>query len=375
MFFSEVEFRNFRNHRRLHFEPSVGVNLLVGENASGKTNILEGLYFLASGRPLRAQRDSELVTWGEDACFLRGRIRLRNGTHLIEIGVQTGVGKQLKVDATKQASLPDGITTVTFSPDDLVIIKGGPAERRRFIDTALSQMRPSYRYQLIRYFKVLGQRNSILKLLQEGRGRREDLDPWDAQLVRFGSWIWERRIEFLRALDGHMRGVYARLTGRSLSVLYRMGDGKAEKPGLEDEGGPEARFAKVLSNAFFEEVKRGASLFGPHRDDLVFLSEGSDLRLFGSQGQQRMAVLALKLAELALLREMNEDEPILLFDDVFSELDEEKKRLLWEGISSVEQAFITGTDLGCIPPGCEVKPAIVKVSPGLAQRWERWEKN
>lgn len=371
VFFKAVEFRHFRNYETLFLDLVRGVNLLIGGNAQGKSNFLEALGVLALGRSLRTQRDGELVLWGKNGYFLRGIVEGRSGEHIIEVGFQKDLGKHVRIDGVKHSGPSGLVGIVSFSPEDMSVVKGPPSERRRFMDIALAQLRPSYRYQLIRYFRILTQRNAVLRRIREHMDTPRSLEPWDEQLVRLGSWIWDCRRAFLEQLAKVASSVHMELSGADLVLRYNPLPG-AEPPLGDSAKGLAESLRRLLSAHREDEILRATSLFGPHRDEINLEVGGRDIRTFGSQGQQRSVVLALKLAEATLFREILRDEPVLLFDDVFSEFDEKRRKLLWNVMAKPEQVFVATAEWIDFPQGWKEGLSIIRINSGRAERGGIW---
>jgi len=327
--------RDFRayEHVELHLDP--GVNIFIGPNASGKTSILEALGLLATGRSFRGASDIELVRGGCSAYLVRARLDGRLGSRIVEMRYAAPAGGvpgrrtvSLNGDQVPHAGDFLGLVPlVSFSPDDLALVKGGPAVRRRFLDSFLGQTSPAYREALTRYYRTLAQRNALLadmgsRRLAGGAAARL-LEPWDETLVAEAGTVQEAREEACGILGPSAAAAFAEIDGGSLEVLYR--------PAVFNPGRRE------------DELRRGVTLTGPHRDEVVLVADGRDSRRFASQGQQRSIVLALKLASVKRLEETLGESPVLLLDDVMSELDPGRRAsllpLLWRG-----QAFVTTTD-------------------------------
>lgn len=349
MYVARLSLRNFRNYRDLSLELSPGVNAFVGANGQGKTNLLEALHVLATGRSQRGAKDQELILAGEDEMRVWARVERAQGP--VEIDLQAGSvsGRRLQLNGLPQRRMADlvgRLAVVFFGPDDLQVLKGPPAGRRRFLDVLLSQVSPAYLHHLQRYSRALAQRNRLLRQIQGGRASGDELEAWDLPLVQSGAEITVRRVRALASLAPVAAEQHRRISGRleELEVTYA-----PALPGIESaaQEGP-AQVAQVLQQELRrrrgEELARAVTLVGPHRDDLSLRIGGKDARTFASQGQQRTAVLALKLAELSYMRAVLDEPPVLLLDDVVSELDPDRRRHLLRAVDGGVQTLITSTD-------------------------------
>ncbi len=323
----------FRALSEICFEPSPGINVIRGDNAQGKTSILEAILFAATARSHRTNVEAELVTQGENWFQLRANAARKDRDVAIEANWWKGV-KRFKINGVFQPRISDilgKLNVVLFSPEDLILVKGSGANRRRFLDMELSQISATYLSALQQYRLALRQRNELL------RGHNPDpdlLDPWDAQLVRHGEILMRERRVFIDDLAKRASLAYGRIArGEKFSVAYA--------PDIPTEGDCEAIVKKTRGS----DIKRGTTTRGPHRDDILFEIEGQPARSFGSQGQQRTASLALRLAELDLVKDRTGEYPVLMLDEVLSELDEHRSRLLFDSLDSEVQCLITTTTL------------------------------
>ncbi len=330
-----VKLTGFRNYETLDLSFHDKVNLILGNNGHGKTNLLEALYITSIGKSFRTPKDSEMVRFGSE--FAKVSVtaaRDEEDETTVEIMLSRDGGKAIKIDGVKArrtSELLDNIHMVVFSPEDLKIVKDEPEKRRRFIDRELCQMRVPYYDALAKYKKALKQRNAYLK---EERIDENALDVWDAQLAEYGGRIIKERAGFVEKLNEISRGIHESITsGReSLETSYEANIGEGDD------------FAEILKKARRSDVYNRTTGRGPHRDDLKLEVNGIDIRVYGSQGQQRTAALSLKLAELEILKEETGDNAILLLDDVLSELDGDRQNYL---INTFEgnQLFITAADI------------------------------
>ncbi len=325
---------NYRNYARAELRPCAGVTVLAGDNAQGKTNLLEAVYLCCTGRSHRTRQDRELIRWGEEFCRVAVEAERRDGTHAVEIAIPAAGRRRIRVNGSeigRSGELMGHVTGVLFSPEDLRLIKDGPAERRRFLDIALSQIRPSYYYALQRYARALRQRNEILRA-----GRLETLEAWDEQLARAGSEIMAARAAYIERLNAAAACTHEDIAcaRETLSIAYA--------PNVEN-----GDLLEALRRSRDADVRRMTTGAGAHRDDVRLCVDGRELRLFGSQGQQRTAALSLRLAELDVVKEESGEAPVLLLDDVMSELDPERRRRLLARLDGV-QTIVTCTDIADI---------------------------
>ena len=331
-----ISFQNYRNLADVTLTPCTGVNIIYGNNAQGKTNILESVYLCGTTRSHKGSKDREIIHFGEEESHICMNIRRGDIPYRIDMHLKKNKTKGIAINGmpVKKASELVGLGNfVFFSPEDLSIIKNGPAERRRFVDMELCQLDKIYLYHLSNYNKILIQRNKLLKDFSFYSEAEPMLDVLDEQLVQFGSVIMKRRMEFVKELNEIIRTIHSNLSGgkEELAVEYEI-DTTIEE------------FAKKLSMNREKDIRNRVTNEGPHRDDLGFLIGGIDIRKYGSQGQQRTAALSLKLAEIEIVKRNIKDTPVLLLDDVLSELDSSRQKYLLESIHDV-QTMITGTGI------------------------------
>jgi len=358
MLLDKLRLRNFRNYTALDIELFPGKNILLGNNGQGKTNIIEAVYLCGTGKSYRTSRDMELVRWGESTFYTASRFIRKNGDLLVEVAFSPERGKRIRLNGVHQDTAIDYIgaaNVVIFGPDDLRIIKGGPVERRKFLDSEISAVNERYRKDLADYRRILIQRNTYLK---DARHKVDSihvkaaLDVWDEQLVSVGVRIMVRRAKVIQEFSALAQNAWRDISSLGLLKLIYRPSFDVERSFLSDEQADEQGMTKKWSALFHDELvklrqdelMRGVTLVGPHRDDMVFTLDGTDMRAFSSQGQQRAAVLALRLAELDFIRSEMGEDAILLLDDVSSELDPEKRAHLWKYIDRGIQTVITTTD-------------------------------
>ena len=331
-----IEVGNFRNYENAKLEFHPKTNILYGDNAQGKTNILESIYVCATTNSHKGSKDKELIRFGEDEAHIRMFLTKREMTHKIDMHLRKSKGKGIAIDGQKikkAADLLGFCNVVFFSPEDLGIIKNGPAERRRFVDMELCQLDNFYLYNLNHYNKIVNQRNKLLKDMYMNPDLKETLTIWDMQLVSYGSKIIERRKLFVEQLNEIIYEIHKKLSGGREEIRIQY------EPDVElDE------FESKLRNSQDRDMRAKMTSVGPHRDDFSFLVGDVDIRKFGSQGQQRTAALSLKLSEIELVKRITKDTPVLLLDDVLSELDSNRQNYLLNSIGDI-QTIITCTGL------------------------------
>jgi len=342
---NRLELTNFRNHGSLTIECSKGLNVICGENGAGKTNILEAILVCACGRSHRTTKDNELVKFKEEGYRLGVWLTKDECAPYIEIIYFLGQkGRIIKVNhiaIKKLSDLMGNLVAVMFSPSSLAIIKQGPSERRRFIDIAISQLRPTYFYDLQQYNKVLNQRNYLLKSIQSNRKLIDTLEIWDEKLISIGARIMHKRADFINEIRGLTLENYYKITEQQekLNLVYQF----SIQIESEQEKDIKSAFAVQLKKSLNSEIARGSTLYGPHRDECNIFLNDLNIKSYGSQGQQRAAILAMKLAEVQNAKKETGQYPVLLLDDVMSELDKKKRQYLLNNLEGI-QTLITCTE-------------------------------
>lgn len=360
---THLTLHNVRNYVRLDLDLLPGLTVLWGDNAQGKTNLLEAIYYLATSRSLHAGADRELVNWlaveQEPLPYARlvGRVARGESEVTIELTLirqENNEGryrKQIRLNGVPRRAMDllGQLTVVLFMPEDIDLVFGPPSLRRRYLDATLCQIDPAYCQALARYNQVVTQRNALLRDLQERGGDPDQLFFWDERLSEDGAVVIARRQEALLALDDLARTIHAQLTDRAerLRLCYLPG---VSMEGQEKAGEIASRFRAQLVAWRGREMAAGMTLLGPHRDEVRFLINEADAGVYGSRGQQRTAALSLKLAEVELMRRETGEFPVLLLDDVLSELDARRRRFLLVWLDNgPEQAILTTTDLHSLP--------------------------
>lgn len=397
-----LKLSNFRNYRCLELDLPARKMVFEGDNAQGKTNLLEAIFFLATTRSPRAANERELVGWGGGDEFFPGaqlcaRVQRDDGELRIEIILRgersprqaaasrlpdnggaaeddcsaasvTSARKLVRLNGVPRrvTDVVGQMKVVMFSAPDIDLVSGAPSLRRRYMDITLSQIDGRYLRSLQRYQRVLQQRNHLLRRLGEGQAKHEELAFWDNELVQHGSYITLKRCEFVSSLNPLARDVHRRLT----SGKEELDIGYVPNVGLQWRSASDAfqalgdAFREGLARLLGREIAQGASLVGPHRDDLQFLAGGIDMGVYGSRGQQRAIVQSLKLAEATLITQQSGEAPVLMLDDVLSELDIRRQRQLLEAVEAYPQVLITTTGAELIPPDFLSRCARFRVKEG-----------
>ncbi len=336
MYIKSLECSNFRNYESLCATFNPGTNIFYGDNAQGKTNILEGMYLCGTTKSHRGNKDKDMIRFGAEESHIRMVLHRKQADHRIDMHLRKNKAKGVAIDGLpiRKASELFGIVNfVFFSPEDLNIIKNGPSERRKFIDSELCQLNKLYLEELSAYNKVLAQRNKLLKDLAFSPSLSATLPVWDEQLIRYGKYLIAAREGFIEELNKISGEIHSQLTGgkEEIKILY-------EPDTTADD------FENNLAANREKDMRQRVSSVGPHRDDICVVVNGIDIRRFGSQGQQRSAALSLKLSEIEMIRRIVKTTPVLLLDDVLSELDSSRQRYLLSCIKDI-QTFITCTGM------------------------------
>ena len=336
MIIKSIELADYRNYDCLSLQFDKGTNILYGDNAQGKTNILEAIFVAATTKSHKGAKDREIVGFGKEEAHIRTYLEKEGIETRVDMHLRKNKSKGIAIDGQKIKKAADllGLCNVVFfSPEDLGIIKNGPGERRRFVDMELCQLDSFYLYNLNHYNKIVNQRNKLLKDMYMSPDLRETLGIWDMQLVSFGSKIIERRKLFEEQLNEIIFGIHKKLSGdREELVIHYEPD-----VSMED-------FERKLKENQERDIRAKMTSVGPHRDDFSFVVGDIDIRRYGSQGQQRTAALSLKLSEIELVKKITKDTPVLLLDDVLSELDSNRQNYLLNSIGDI-QTIITCTGL------------------------------
>lgn len=360
-----ISLGNYRNYKDLELTFNPNINILVGPNAQGKTNILEAIFYAATGKSHRTNLDQELINWGEKFFRITVFAERALGSVKIEISTRLDGKKVLKVNNHIQRKLSELIGTINvvlFSPEDMMMVKGGPSVRRKFLDIEISQTSPFYCHNLVNYNKVLTQRNNLLKAIREKRESSELLEVWDMQLVEFGCHITRKREEVIKKIYPIAAGIHETITGgtEELKVAYVPSVRENPDSGISLENSFLSRLQENRNN----EITKGVTLLGPHRDDIEIKVGDTNIRAFGSQGQQRTCALSMKLAEVEFMKQETGEYPVLLLDDVMSELDAGRRKYLMEVVSGKVQTFVTTTGVEEVFAPIKSKSRIFEVKDG-----------
>lgn len=338
MIIESVDLQNYRNYEFLNMTFDNKINIIYGDNAQGKTNILESLYVCATSKSHRGSKDKDIIRFGNDEAHIKVMVKKHGMNYRLDMHLKKNKTKGIAVNGIpirRAVELFGIINIIIFSPEDMNIIKNGPSERRRFMDMELSQLDKIYLSNLVNYNKVVVQRNKLLKQLQFSgdSGLVDMLDVWDMQLVRYGSEIIKRRMDFIDNINSIIRPVHSKLSGNKeiLNLRYI--------PCTTTDN-----FKDEVVRSRERDIKFKMTNVGPHKDDVAFFINDKDVRKYGSQGQQRTCALSLKLAEIELVKKVINDTPVLLLDDVLSELDANRQNFLLDSIGDI-QTIITCTGL------------------------------
>ena len=336
MYMNHLLLADFRNIATAEIKLNEGINILYGDNAQGKTNILEAVYICATGRSHRTKIDAQLIQFGKKEAHIKAFVVRDRRTDRIDVHLKKDEKKGIAVNGIpirKSGDLFGTLHTVMFSPEDLQLIKNAPSERRRFIDMELCQLSNVYYYDLQQYYKVLKQRNNLLKRIQKNMKLRETLFAWDAQMCQYGMRVIDSRKSFISRLNTIASAIHNGITEGKEELLIEY------KPNvLKDD------FSEKLSSSTEKDILYGSTTVGPHKDDIIFYVNNNDVKIFGSQGQQRTAALSAKMAEIEIIKSETGQSPVLLLDDVLSELDERRQYFLLDGIRNT-QTIITCTGI------------------------------
>ncbi|MFC4619715.1 DNA replication/repair protein RecF [Camelliibacillus cellulosilyticus] len=351
MHLESLNVMNFRNYQEAAIQLSPAVNVFIGENAQGKTNLLEAIYVLAMAKSHRTTHHKELIQWGQNYAKIEGRVRKSFGSVPLELTI-TDKGKKAKANHIERSKLSEYIglcNVVMFAPEDLQLVKGSPGERRRFIDMEIGQIKPVYLHRLSQYQKVVQQRNALLKSMARSKSSSlEMLDILTEQLIASASEIIQTRYWFVRLLEKWAAPIHKSISDERERLALTYHSSIAEVSEGMDLSKIKEGYEKAFHRYREREIDRGTTLIGPHRDDLQFFVNDTDVQRFGSQGQQRTTALSLKLAEIELIHDEIGDYPLLLLDDVLSELDDLRQTHLLSTFKERVQTIVTTTNVAGI---------------------------
>jgi DNA replication and repair protein RecF len=368
VYLKKLELKNYRNYSHVNLNFDKNTILILGNNGNGKTNLLESIYYLSTGRSHRTYSQDEIIKWGSDYSIIKALIgsEKNNGMdHLMEIELRKENNTKIRVNKIYQRKKSDFMSilpSVIFSPDDLKIVKSGPSDRRNFLDCILEKLDKQYYRQRLQYQKILTQRSSLIKSINRKADAvsNSTLEIWDDNIVRYGTNIIKKRYELLAEFKAEFKDyISSFFKGVKTELAYVFSWDRGDSPDdfldypdekiLREENFTENNlkdiFYRKLKESLQKDLLYKTTTVGPHRDDFIILLNGKNIRSFGSQGQQRVASISLKLCELDILRKKIKKDPILLLDDVFSELDIERRKLLVKAVSDRFQTFVTTTNI------------------------------
>lgn len=357
MFIKRLQMLNYRNYNVLDISLGPHVNVFMGDNAQGKTNILEGIYYCAFARSHRTSKDRELINWNSDNALLSVTVGRERLDKRIDISILKDGKKAIQINKIKIKKIGElfgNFNVVMFSPEDLKIIKDSPGVRRKFIDMELCQLNPKYYYNLVQYNKVLNERNSILR---NKNINKDILDVYDMQLVEFGYYIIIDRLEYIKKLNKYSTKIHSDITSGKEKIEFKY------ISTIKDLENIKENFYSLLEKNRSRDCERGITSIGPHRDDFTVLINDIDTKSYGSQGQQRTAVLTIKFSSLKIIKELTGEHPVLLLDDVLSELDFSRKRYILSTIGDI-QTIITCTGIEDLYEYLDDKSKVFKVKDG-----------
>lgn len=338
MHIEKLRLKNFRNYDDLSLNLDKGINVFIGDNAQGKTNILESIYYCSLGKSHRTSKDKELIKWGAKESFINLNVSKERLDKKIEIKIFKEGKKGIRINSIKLNTMSELVgvfNAVIFSPEDLKIVKESLAYRRKFIDMELCKLNKKYYYNLVQYNKVLNEKNSVLRKWINGK---DIIEIYDNQLVKFGSYVIKERLKYINNLNEKGKIIHREITSEKEDIEFEYISSIKDFNNIENE------LFKSLCENRQKDIDKGISSVGPHRDDFSIIINGADTRKFGSQGQQRTSVLTIKFASLEIIREESGEYPVLLLDDVLSELDLNRQKYILNSIKKV-QTIITGTGM------------------------------
>lgn len=372
MILQQLQLQHFRNYDQLDVQFQPGVNVLIGENAQGKTNLLEAIHVLALTRSHRTNKDRQLIQWGQKTALIRGRVKRRVDHLPLEVELTTR-GKRVSVNHLYQNRLSSyigNLQVVLFAPEDLSLVKGAPQERRRFMNMEFGQMSAAYLYNVSQYHSILGQRNQYLRQLKHHQQNDQVLlGVLSDQLADVGAKVSLARFQLVGRLEKWAANLHKQISVQQEELkLKYISQLKIDKNTTEDDLKNQLR--SLFTDNSDREIELGTSLAGPQRDDLQFIVNGQNVQHYGSQGQQRTTALSVKLAEIDLMKEQTGEYPLLLLDDVLSELDDDRQTHLLEAIQDKVQTFLTTTSLSGVAEKLIKQPTIFRIHDGKLDKEE-----
>ncbi|AZV55133.1 DNA replication/repair protein RecF [Clostridium sp. AWRP] len=365
MYIKYLKLINFRNYKELEVEFDKNLNVFIGDNAQGKTNILESIYYCSIGKSPRTNKDKELINWDGKYAYIKAGVYSSShnlNDKKIEIKIFKEGKKGININSIRVNKLSElmGIfNVVMFSPEDLKIIKESPSFRRKFLDIELCKFSKRYYYNLVQYNKVLSERNLLLR--KRSSSDRDILDIYDIQLSKYGAVIIDLRNKYINKLSKMGKIIHEDITSQTEKIEFKYVTSITDLDNIQNS------LFKVLETNRQRDIEKGITLYGPHRDDFVTSINGINVRSFGSQGQQRTSVLTMKFASLEIIKEITGEYPVLLLDDVLSELDANRQKYILNSINEI-QTFITGTGIGNIKKNVKKGNQIFIVKSGKMNR-------
>lgn len=334
---------NFRNYFTSSLNLNKKINVLIGKNAQGKTNFLEAVYLCARGKSFRTNSDKDMINFEKQEAYVGAFMNVENYERFIEVKLERDRAKTIRINKNpleNNRELDSGLNVVVFSPDDLSLVKEGPFMRRDFLNREISQIKPLYSYNLKKYERILYQRNNILKSNKTFQEKKDLLDVFDFQMVKYGAFLIRERETYIRELSKITNLIHKNVTNSKENIDLEY---SSNLEGCEDLNHLEKYYLEAIKSNLSKDILNRTTFLGPHRDDMKIIVNGKDLRTFGSQGQQRTAVLSIKLSEVELIKNERGSYPVLLLDDVFSELDKSRRKYLIKSLKNI-QTIITVTD-------------------------------
>jgi DNA replication and repair protein RecF len=345
MIVKSLKIKNYRNFKEAEVELNESLNIFVGDNGQGKTNLMESIYLTSIGRTFRLNSENELINFHESNSIITVQLEKNNYNMKIELHLEKNKKKQVLINGVKLDKTSEMIgilNNVIFTPDDMKIIKGSPNERRKFVNIDISQIKPKYKYLLNKYKKISTERNILLKNYYTKAQNKDIINIWNDYLVNIGTEIIYYRNDYINKLKKYAVNIYADISGNKekFDLNYLCNAGNINNMDKDDF---KKHFYNKINDNLSHEIQNGTTMYGPHKDDIIIKINDKECKYFGSQGQQRSAILAVKLAEIEIIKEEIGEYPILLLDDVLSELDNKRKGFLINYIQGI-QTFITTTD-------------------------------
>lgn len=358
---------NFRNYLSLNLSLNKKINVFIGKNAQGKTNFLEAIYVCATGKSFRTNNDREMINFEKDQAYIGAYMNIDHYERFIEVKLDRNQAKTIRINKNElenHKELNSGLNVVVFAPDDLRLVKDGPAKRRDFLDSEISQIKPMYNFNISRYNKILYQRNNVLRSNKSYNDKKDLLDIFDIQLAKIGSQIILERDRYIKELSSIAEKIHKKVTSSNEEIKLEYDSNIEYNPDIDllmkD-------YLNELAKNMDRDIEARSTSPGPHRDDMKVSVNGKDLRTYGSQGQQRTTVLSIKLSEVELIKQERGSYPVLLLDDVFSELDGERRKYLIESLKDI-QTIITVTDTMNLEEMKDIDKSIFYVKDGILSK-------